>query len=262
MTLNDQALAVLNTKFSSVVKKSTRPIIWEIESKKCNVRSASKKSGDKYWFDVTPYLYEKAQVDFFIYICGTPDIIYFFPCEDFKKLIEGAHLGGQKQVPNFTIYDNSYEFEPAGLSYNKHNIYKYRNNFKIILPKIIDTVIYPDEVKHPSLFPEGATKNISINYYERNPKAREECLKHYGYSCSVCSFNFEKAYGEIGKNFIHVHHLMPLHEITKRYEVSPIKDLRPVCPNCHAMLHKRKECLSISELKEKLANEAKKGQAR
>jgi len=66
----------------------------------------------------------------------------------------------------------------------------------------------------------------------------------------VCNFDFEKNYGEVGKNFIHVHHLKPLHEITEKYELNPINDLRPVCPNCHAMLHRRKGCFSIAELKD------------
>lgn len=252
MNLSEEAFKVLSSKFLKVIKKSSRPMIWEIESKKCNVRSASKKSGDKYWFDVTPALYEQNQVDYFIYVCGTPNTIYVFPCEDFSRLINGAHLGGQKQVPNFTIYDNTFEFEPAGLSYNKQNIYKYRNNFNLLSPYNTDTIVYPDDVDKPETFVEGVTKRVSINYFERNPKARDACIKHYGYSCHVCDFNFEKHYGVLGKNFIHVHHLKPLHEITTEYEVHPIKDLRPVCPNCHAMLHRNKECLSISELKEKL----------
>ncbi|WP_226619756.1 DUF3427 domain-containing protein [Cytobacillus firmus] len=96
---------------------------------------------------------------------------------------------------------------------------------------------------------EGATKTIKVNVYERNPIARKRCIDHYGLSCLVCKFNFEDQYGELGKDFIHVHHLIPLHEIKDVYEIDPIRDLRPVCPNCHAMLHKRKPALSIEELK-------------
>jgi 5-methylcytosine-specific restriction protein A len=59
-------------------------------------------------------------------------------------------------------------------------------------------------------------------------------------------------YGEIGKNFIHVHHVKPLSEIDEQYKINPIKDLRPVCPNCHAMLHKRKPAYSIEEIQDKI----------
>lgn len=100
--------------------------------------------------------------------------------------------------------------------------------------------------------PEGQKKQITSNSYERNPEARRRCVDHYGFRCAVCSFDFQTKYGELGKDFIHVHHLKPVSEIGELYYVDPIEDLRPVCPNCHAMLHRRKPSLSIDELKEKI----------
>jgi 5-methylcytosine-specific restriction protein A len=73
-----------------------------------------------------------------------------------------------------------------------------------------------------------------VNAYERSAKARKICLAHWGTACVVCSISFEKVYGDIGKDFIHVHHLDPLAMIKKRKTIDPKKDLRPVCPNCHA----------------------------
>jgi len=61
--------------------------------------------------------------------------------------------------------------------------------------------------------------------------------------------SFENQYGSYGKGYIHVHHLVPLSKIGKDYVVNPIQDLRPVCPNCHAMLHKNTQVLQIEELK-------------
>jgi 5-methylcytosine-specific restriction protein A len=46
-----------------------------------------------------------------------------------------------------------------------------------------------------------------------------------------------------------VHHLLPLKHIKKAYKVDPITDLRPVCPNCHAMIHRREPMLSLEELR-------------
>lgn len=100
---------------------------------------------------------------------------------------------------------------------------------------------------------EGIQKTITATIYERNPKAREECLKHWKYSCVVCGFNFEETYGELGKNYIHVHHINQISSIKKEYEVNPVEDLRPVCPNCHAMIHRNKEALTIEELKSKMS---------
>jgi 5-methylcytosine-specific restriction enzyme A len=98
-------------------------------------------------------------------------------------------------------------------------------------------------------FPEGASHQVTINTYERNPEARTICINHYGLNCFVCGFNFKNTYGIIGEGFIHVHHLKPISEIGRGYKINPIKDLRPVCPNCHAMLHQRKPAYSIEELK-------------
>jgi len=96
---------------------------------------------------------------------------------------------------------------------------------------------------------EGAKRTITINAYERNPLARQRCIEHYGTACSVCNFDFEMEYGEVGKGFIHVHHLIKISDIGEIYEIDPIKDLRPVCPNCHSMLHSSVETLTIQELK-------------
>ena len=109
-------------------------------------------------------------------------------------------------------------------------------------------IIYPDEIEANLL--EGSKKEVIVNSYERNPIARKKCLEHFGYNCSVCNINFEKIYGVIGKSFIHVHHLKQISDIKKEYEVNPIKDLIPVCPNCHAMLHKRNPPYSVDELKD------------
>jgi len=112
--------------------------------------------------------------------------------------------------------------------------------------------ILPEELNHEdskSLI-EGAKKQITVNAYERSSKARQECIDEYGVTCVICDFNFEEIYGKIGKDFIHVHHLTEISSIAEDYEINPIKDLIPVCPNCHAMLHKRKPPYSINEMKQ------------
>lgn len=110
----------------------------------------------------------------------------------------------------------------------------------------------PDEVEDGMIYDEGTPIQINITRYERNPYARKRCISIYGLNCSVCNFNFNDVYGEIGANFIHVHHVKQLSDIAKSYKVNPDEDLRPVCPNCHAMLHKKNPAYTIEELKEKL----------
>ena len=87
-------------------------------------------------------------------------------------------------------------------------------------------------------YSEGSMKRVETNRYERNPLNRKLCLAAKGYSCCVCRMNFEDTYGDIGKGFIHVHHIIPVSMMGDGYVIDPIKDLVPVCPNCHAMLHR------------------------
>ena len=96
---------------------------------------------------------------------------------------------------------------------------------------------------------EGKPKTITVTTYDRNPHARQQCIAHHGTSCVICGFNFEAKYGAIGRGFIHVHHLRSVAEIGQEYEISPVEDLRPVCANCHAMLHKKRPAYSIEEIK-------------
>ena len=109
--------------------------------------------------------------------------------------------------------------------------------------------VTPEEILTPALYYEGASRSIVVNAYERDPRSRRACVAHHGTACVVCGFEFATRYGEPGQGFIHVHHLVPLSRIRERYVVDPVRDLRPVCPNCHAMLHRRAEVLSIYDLK-------------
>jgi len=68
-----------------------------------------------------------------------------------------------------------------------------------------------------------------------------------------CGFNFEVAYGPLGEDFIHVHHIVPIGTVGAEYSVDPVKDLIPVCPNCHAMIHRVNPPLVIEQLKEILS---------
>ena len=115
------------------------------------------------------------------------------------------------------------------------------------------TTTLPEEISQSTIHIEGAIRKIKVNAYERNPLAREACLKHYGLSCVACGFNFEKTFGKFAQGFIHVHHLIPMSDIGGSYEVDPIKDLRPVCPNCHAAIHIGGKVRSIEEIKKLLS---------
>ncbi len=97
---------------------------------------------------------------------------------------------------------------------------------------------------------EGGSRRVEQNRYERHPVNRELCLAANGYICKVCGFDFERTYGEIGHHFIHVHHIVPVSEMEAAYIIDPVNDMVPVCPNCHAMLHKKDPPFSPEQLSE------------
>lgn len=122
------------------------------------------------------------------------------------------------------------------------------NGFTIITKG--ETHPFPDEIGESEEYVEGAVQRVLVNRYERDRDARAKAIQHHGLRCHACGFDFALAYGPLGEGFIHVHHSVPLSKIGKSYIVDPINDLRPVCPNCHAMLHKRVPPYGIDELRE------------
>ena len=108
----------------------------------------------------------------------------------------------------------------------------------------------PDEVPSGPTYTEGSVQRIMVNRYERDPRAREACIRRYGATCDLCRFDFAAEYGEVMAGFIHVHHLKPLSSIGSDYKIDPIQDLRPVCPNCHAVLHRREPPYSLNEVRQ------------
>lgn len=96
---------------------------------------------------------------------------------------------------------------------------------------------------------KGIVHQVFVNAYERDRAARQACISHYGLACAVCDLQFEERYGALGAGFIHVHQVVAVTELGSDYELNPIEDLRPVCPNCHAMLHRQRPPLSIDVLR-------------
>lgn len=136
------------------------------------------------------------------------------------------------------LFKLDYETAPKGYG---SSVIRYWSTSK-------DSQIYPDELSPTENYYEGTRQTITVNKYERDIKARKACIDHHGSSCQVCGFDFRAVYGEMGKSFIHVHHITPLSSIGKGYAPDPINDLIPVCPNCHAMLHRTNPPLKPADL--------------
>lgn len=130
---------------------------------------------------------------------------------------------------------------------------KYRLEIEEMIGNLLEThwilqdatEIIPSDINYS----EGKTIQVLVNSFERNHGARRKCIEHYGFRCQICDFSFEEEYGELGRHFINVHHKIDLSTIGFEYSVDPIKDLIPVCPNCHSMLHMKKPSYTVDELK-------------
>ncbi|HAS6359668.1 TPA: hypothetical protein I7232_22170, partial [Vibrio vulnificus] len=126
----------------------------------------------------------------------------------------------------------------------KRNDYKEMRNTSYLLALVsILEELQPSEEEAITSLKEGKQTTSVATRYERNALARKLCLEFHGYSCKICDFNFEKVYGARGNGFIHVHHIKPLSEISREHVVDPEADLVPVCPNCHAMLHRYEDIM-------------------
>ncbi|GEM_PF-5540171 len=112
----------------------------------------------------------------------------------------------------------------------------------------------PDELDFAPPLLEGARYQVTVNAYERDPRDRHLCIAKHGTACVICGFSFGEVYGPVAEGFIHVHHLCPLSEIGAEYQVDPVVDLRPVCQNCHAVIHLGGQTRSIEEVRQLLVN--------
>lgn len=179
------------------------------------------------------------------------------------------------EITNYASFNDPIDFKKNGnyletVSENKKLNY-FRDGVRQISKSNYDTILleialeigkldkkelilnqpFDDELS--TVFFEGEKKVVYSTKYERDSKARIEAIRIHGTTCMVCGINFEKKYGEIGKGFIHVHHVKPISTVKEKSKIDPKKDLVVVCPNCHSMIHrKRSVILTVSELKKKL----------
>lgn len=150
----------------------------------------------------------------------------------------------QKALLALSLHLDCYEGIPGlEVTENKEILNKYLVSYGLSVSDYFE-----ESITGAAAIREGRTKQIRVNIYERNPIIRSKCIEHYGAVCQVCDLDFETKYGKMGKGFMHVHHLVELSTIGEDYEVDPIHDLLPVCPNCHAMLHKRQPAYLVREL--------------
>lgn len=146
-----------------------------------------------------------------------------------------------------SLCKNGLSSAPQGPIKVSTELYDYINrNFNDFYTHGVFNDVDLDEKYH-----EGHVINAKVNRYERSSIARMKCIEYHGAKCSVCGIDFGEKYGAIGEGFIHVHHLKPLYTIGQEYVVDYKTDLIPICPNCHAMIHRIKngDSLTVEEIR-------------
>jgi predicted HNH restriction endonuclease len=196
-----------------------------------------KKSSKKYSGAISGILSKIAQEHKFCYT-RLDEIVLVKDFKKVKELLEGT--------------ENFKKIESTGNRMYSNALKKYLE----FLESAESNNEYPDDVDEEQTTPEYAVRQVLVNKYERDSVNRKKCIEHYTNNptrpikCLVCDFNFELIYGERGRDFIHIHHTIPMRELKNDYNINPVKDLIPVCCNCHAMLHRKKdELLEYQELK-------------
>jgi 5-methylcytosine-specific restriction protein A len=171
-----------------------------------------------------------------------------------KRLIDEGKLGRRKKnhamngtSPTIWLQDDRGGKAVADALWNHPGV----RNLADLSRSIVESFL-PEEVAEPSRYIEGACRRVSVNAYERDEKARRRCVEHHDTDCCICGFSFGAVYGAEAEGYIHVHHLRPLSEVGGKYVVDPVEDLRPVCPNCHAVLHLGGRCRTIEEVRQLL----------
>ncbi len=149
---------------------------------------------DFHWYGRTKSRLGQPSIDSLINPVG---FVYIFHREESLSPFIFAGIANAKSVNDETPAQITWEFSQSA----EHR------------PEVL-----AEEVTEPEKYVEGPTKTISVNTYERNPHARKKCVELYGYSCSVCGFNFGESFGDHGEGFIHVAPYQSIRCIRRHYQ--------------------------------------------
>lgn len=98
-------------------------------------------------------------------------------------------------------------------------------------------------------FVEGGAMTVQSTRYERDRRNRAAAIAIWGCKCQACELDFGRRYGSAAAGFIEVHHTTPVSVLGPGTVVDPARDLIPLCPNCHAVAHRREPPFTIQEIR-------------
>ena len=182
----------------------------------------------------------------------------------------GSHYG-RNHMSDYTKKNSRKYFTltEKGLKYIEANLeflqYLFKNSFEysraielssdVLNSKKSKKVLIYDE---DDIITEGKISTKTAVVKERSQKLRKAAIEYYTKDekiiCSVCGFDFKKTYGNLGDGYIQMHHENPIYQYSddgfEEYISEAIKNMKPLCANCHCMVHRNKNnVISITELK-------------
>lgn len=183
------------------------------------------------------------------------DRLFWKDLNEYRKSLAGkyARLKLIEQVD--TDYLSLDALKEKGLSAAPQGPIKVVDSLRIYIDKYFNDYYsegFFNDIEVDEEYHEGHIINTQVNRFERSSVARMKCIEYHGCSCIICGMDFGARYGKLGEGFIHVHHMKPLHSIGTDYIIDYKNDLIPVCPNCHAMIHRIEngEDMTVEELKD------------
>lgn len=89
--------------------------------------------------------------------------------------------------------------------------------------------------------------------FDRQGNIAKKVKQRKKYKCEVCGLTFTDKYGDIGKNYIEAHHLIPFNKLKEGVTKLDIdNDFAVLCSNCHRMIHKLNDPADLDGLRDKL----------
>ncbi len=208
-------------------------------------------SSNYYWYNVQRDLFD-SDVQYVVCVAGFEGI-YRIPISIISNCAEKGNLSLEKDEVNYKLVLQRFSGEMCLrlTGSEKPIIIEQYQVFRRFYEKTNEIGL-----EQASSLSEGAKRTVVVNAYERNATARIKCIEHYGPKCQVCGFDFAETYGPDYEGLIEVHHVIPISSIQTEYTVDPVKDLIPLCSNCHTAIHKLidNRCLTIEELRKRIVS--------
>ena len=130
-----------------------------------------------------------------------------------------------------------------------HIVCRWTGRFTAAVVAILPTEEASGSVESEVIgYPEGALTTVQTNRYERDRRNRAAAIAIHGTACKGCGLEMGSRYGAIAAGFIQVHHVTPVSQLGAGYVIDPVHDLVPLCPNCHAITHRRNPPLTVGDI--------------